>query len=55
MNETSIESLMSVGTGLASPENKESSKLFDIPYDGYNDGLDMDLARASEQLHFIDT
>ncbi len=26
-----------------------------IPFDGYSDGLDMDLTRTSEQLHFVDT
>lgn len=54
MNEMSFESLMAVGTGLASPESKES-KINGVPFDGYNDGVDMDLARTSEQLHFVDT
>ena len=54
MNEMSFESLMAVGTGLASPESKES-KINGVPFDGYSDGVDMDLARTSEQLHFVDT
>ena len=53
MNEMSIESLMSVGTGLITPKSVESS--YDDNYDGYSDGLDMDLTRTSEQLHFVDT
>ena len=54
MNEMSIESLMVVGTGLVAPKSAET-KTFDISYDGYSDGLDMDLTRTSEQLHFVDT
>ena len=52
--EMSFESIMAVGTGMVSRESEESA-VNDISYDGYTDGLDMDITRTSEQLHFMDT
>ena len=53
--EYSFESIMAVGTGMVSRENVEEQDNTTVNYDGYVDGLDMDLARTSEQLHFMDT
>ena len=53
--EYSLESIMAVGTGMVSRENVEEQDNTTVNYDGYADGLDMDLARTSEQLHFMDT
>ena len=53
--EMSFESIMAVGTGMVSRENVEEQDNTTVNYDGYVDGLDMDLARTSEQLHFMDT
>ena len=54
MNEMSIESLMSVGTGLTTPKSVES-KTDNVQFDGFLDGVELNLARTSEQLHFVDT
>jgi ribosomal protein S6 len=54
MNEMSIESLMSIGTGLTAPKSVES-KTDNIQFDGFLDGVELNLARTSEQLHFVDT
>lgn len=53
--EMSFESIMAVGTGMSSRENAEVQDKATVNYDGYADGLDLDIARTSEQLHFIDT
>ena len=53
--EMSLESIMAVGTGMVSRENVEEQDNTTVNYDGYVDGLDMDLTRTSEQLHFMDT
>ena len=52
--EYSLESIMAIGTGMVSRESEESAVYY-ISYDGYADGLDMDITRTSEQLHFMDT
>ena len=53
--EYSLESIMAVGTGMVSRENVEEQDNTTVNYDGYADGLDMDITRTSEQLHFMDT
>ena len=53
--EYSLESIMAVGTGMVSRENVEEQDNTTVNYDGYSDGLDMDITRTSEQLHFADT
>ena len=53
--EYSLESIMAVGTGMTSRESAEVQKNGPIEYDGYSDGLDMDITRTTEQLHFLDT
>ena len=53
--EMSFESIMAVGTGMVSRENVEEQDNTTVNYDGYSDGLDMDITRTTEQLHFLDT